>query len=209
MNHVQAANRLAKLGWGTGVINSRDRLDTAIADFQRAWNLGQHVQYRGAPLGRLLIDGRLGPRTAAAVEFSQQRRLAGEPTASNHFTFTELACKGSVSHRGCRRVRCHAELLHGLELIRRMQGPMNLASVYRCPVHNANVGGASLSQHVYGAGADIEPRLTFVQVLRLGVFSGIGVQRRTGKVRHVDVRHLSGSNPTGGTPARPTRWYYP
>lgn len=208
MNRVQAANRLAKLGWGFGVTKDAKKLDRAIADFQRAWNLGQHVEYQGVDLGRLYIDGRLGPRTSLAIEFSQQRRLEGKPTASNNFSFTELACKGSVVHKGCARIRCHAQLLHGLELMRRLQGPMSLASVYRCQTHNANVGGASSSQHVYGAGSDVTPELTFLQVARLGVFSGIGVQRATGKVRHVDVRHLSGNNTTGGTPARPTKWYY-
>lgn len=206
LNSVQVANRLDKLGWGRGVINNETNLERAIRDFQRGWNLGQHVEASG---GLLLVDGKVGRKTSAAIEFSQERRLAGLPTASNNFSFLECRCKGTALHARCARVRVHREVLHGLELMRRMQGPMELASVYRCSQHNANVGGASSSQHVYGAAADVQPKLSLKEVSRLRVFSGIGVQKATGKVRHVDVRHLSGNNTTGGTPDRPTVWFYP
>jgi zinc D-Ala-D-Ala carboxypeptidase len=64
--------------------------------------------------------------------------------------------------------------------------PLPIVSGYRCPVHNAAVGGARDSMHMYGAAVDIPLGLvTPLQATRAG-FVGIGTQR--GSVRHIDVR---------------------
>ena len=59
------------------------------------------------------------------------------------------------------------------------------------------------------------PTETLDKVIALRVFSGIGWQwssrnllTRRRLVRHVDVRHASGHNPTGGTVLAPTVWQY-
>jgi uncharacterized protein YcbK (DUF882 family) len=47
-------------------------------------------------------------------------------------------------------------LLDGLERLRTIVGkPIYVTNAYRCPEHNAAVGGVSNSQHVQGTAADI------------------------------------------------------
>lgn len=49
------------------------------------------------------------------------------------------------------------DLLELLEKVRTHFGdkPVTINSGYRCPTHNANIGGATNSQHLYGTAADI------------------------------------------------------
>lgn len=170
----------------------------AIADFQRAWNLGP----------ALTIDGRVGPATRAAL--AESVKAGGK--ASPSFRFVEMRCKCGDDGRpfpGCRQIRAHRALFRGLEAYRASVGTgVAIVSGYRCPRRNQEVGGASSSQHVYGAAADVTAVQSASAVQRLRRFAGIGKQGSTGKVRHVDVRHVSGNNTTGGTPDRPTVWTY-
>ena len=64
--------------------------------------------------------------------------------------------------------------------------------------------------HPYGAAADTSSalHLTPAEVQGLHVFSGIGVGASTHTVQHVDVRHLSGHDVTGGTVLHPSMWTY-
>lgn len=73
--------------------------------------------------------------------------------ASEHFSNEELAChccgEGAdiVSDR----------LLELLEQLREnIGGPIEISCAYRCPSHNAEVGGVPDSQHVLGTAADIQ-----------------------------------------------------
>jgi len=69
---------------------------------------------------------------------------------SEHFTFSELAC------RCCGRVYITPGLLYLLEDIReQIRRPVVINSGYRCPSHNAAIGGKPLSQHPLGTAADI------------------------------------------------------
>lgn len=78
---------------------------------------------------------------------------------SEHFAQSEFQCTGSCA--SC--VQNSAEhlppqrLLDWLEDIRAHFGnkPVNINSAYRCPKRNAEVGGASGSQHLYGTATDI------------------------------------------------------
>lgn len=76
---------------------------------------------------------------------------------TKYFTNGEFACKG----RECRGLTnvgqgIDPRLLKILDSIREQLGkPVYVLSGYRCPVHNANVGGASRSQHMDGTAADI------------------------------------------------------
>ena len=74
-----------------------------------------------------------------------------------------------------------------LEVLRQEVGrPIPIESGYRCPPHNAAVGGAHDSQHMYAAAADIPLGIaTLAQAQRAG-FTGVGTQGAW--VRHVDVR---------------------
>ncbi len=164
-----------------GVAGPRTR--AATIRFQAATT---YPHGRGGPL---LPDGVIGERTYAA--------LLELPKLSEHFTVAELRSKGD----GTCYVR--RELVMALETFRQAWGaqPVRILSAYRDPAHNRRVGGASRSQHVAGLAADIlSPRPTLEQVRALRIWTGIGVNRRDGTIRHLDRRP--------GSPQRPTVWYY-
>jgi hypothetical protein len=136
---------------------------------------------------------------------------------SEHFDSAEFACRCGGRFKDCKGELAVPALVDGLEALRAIAYPRGLvlASAYRCPGRNAVVGGATHSQHQYGAAADVALAAELGETINLGVFSGIGWQHvgrlgsRRKLVRHVDVRHASGRNLTGGTVAKPTLWQYP
>lgn len=72
---------------------------------------------------------------------------------SEHFSESEMSCHhcGQLPAGGINGV-----LLDGLERLRTIVGkPIYVTNAYRCPEHNAAVGGVSNSQHVQGTAADI------------------------------------------------------
>ncbi len=84
--------------------------------------------------------------------------------SSEHFSDAELRCQGKGCNeveplepiRGCGKNECKPELLEALEDFRAKVGkPVIINSAYRCPIHNAEVGGAPNSQHMLGEAADI------------------------------------------------------
>jgi hypothetical protein len=141
----------------------------------------------------------------------------GMVSVSDHFTLSEFACNCRRTRPGCRGAICLPELADGLEALRDLAYPTGLLimSGYRCPGHNVAVGGSRSSQHLHGAAADIPLAAELDDVIALRFFSGLGWQyvgrlgRRRKLVRHVDVRHASAHNPTGGSLRRPTLWQYP
>ena len=100
---------------------------------------------------------------------------------SAHFTAAELACP----HCGVTLAR--ARLVTLLERIRsHVGGPLPIVSVYRCPVHNKQVGGAVDSMHMYGAAADLRrSTLRLQDAFDLGA---VGVGTAGEWAVHVDVR---------------------
>jgi len=73
---------------------------------------------------------------------------------SKYFTDDELRCKccGQLPEGGM-----NAELMERLDNLRGAVGePLTLSCAYRCPAHNAEVGGVPDSQHVLGLAADVE-----------------------------------------------------
>lgn len=144
--------------------------------------------------------------------------LKSSTPLSTHFTAGEIAecrCLGRLA--GCRHFSYVPELVAGAELLRTLGFPhgLEISSGYRCPAHNAAVGGARFSQHQRGTAIDIPLVLTLKAVQDLGVFSGIGWQYvgrwpvRRQLVRHVDFRHLfPATNITKGRAHAPTVWQY-
>lgn len=190
----RAQRQLAENGFGSGLVADGmwgPKSKAAVKMFKRA--------YAGAVPGiRSLVmrSGRLTRRT--------RRCLDALPYLSPHFTVGELKSKGNGD------CYVHRRLLRALEKMRRKYGPVHGLSGYRDPYHNdVTVKGAKSSQHKYGTAFDpTSPFLTVPQVRSLGVFSGIGYDGATGRVRHVDVRHAGPNNTTGGTPKNPTIWRY-
>jgi len=159
----------------------------AIADYQR-----------GNALVALDDDGVAGSLTQAALAAS----VDDGGRCSGHFAYREFASAGDGW------IRVNAALVWGLDRYRdAIGGPVRPISGYRDPAHNASVGGASNSQHLYGNACDLPQQMSLDDVVALGAFSGIGVVRSNGLAAHVDVRH-TGPNTTGASLADPTIWYY-
>lgn len=194
---LDVTKALTTLGWKP---TDATRLKRAVEDFQRGWNLGE----------ALVIDGKPGPKTKAALQVSLNRKAKGHGTASAHFSFTEFKCHCGGKYTGCAVIRVHRGLLSSLEGYRARYAPagMRVVSGYRCPRHNQAVGGASSSQHLYGSACDVDPKVSVTTLAKQRLFAGIGYKRSTKQVTHVDRRDISGNNTTGGTKDRPTTWIY-
>lgn len=101
--------------------------------------------------------------------------------SSKHFAAAEFACP----HCGVALTR--ARLVACLEVLRSSIGrPIPIKSGYRCPPHNAAVGGAADSMHMYGAAADLPAELARVGDAQRAGFTGIGIKGQWAV--HVDVR---------------------
>lgn len=116
---------------------------------------------------------------------------------SEHFSKSEFWCHGqeqgtcSCNHS----LNINPRLINLLEQLRANIGglPLYVNSGYRCPVHNAAVGGVSNSQHMLGNAADIaRPTQLSFEDFRWYVeqlpFDGIGLYY-AGDFIHCDVRH--------------------
>lgn len=72
---------------------------------------------------------------------------------SEHFSEGELSCR--CCGRGVEKIS--PRLLELLEELREsIGGPIEISCAYRCPHHNAEVGGVPNSQHVLGTAADVQ-----------------------------------------------------
>lgn len=106
-----------------------------------------------------------------------------------HFDMSEFACKccGRLPEGGM-----NPALLDGLDELREHLGrPIYVSSGYRCPEHNAEVGGVPNSQHVLGNAADIYVDYDYHELYNAAVdsesFDGIGYYPDDEFV-HVDTR---------------------
>ncbi len=105
------------------------------------------------------------------------------PWPWSFFSAREVAC------RHCGRIHVETDLLDGLQELRIALGrPARVNSVYRCPVHNALVGGAPLSRHKLGQAADValarHAPASLEEAARRAGFGGLGYYA---SFLHVDV----------------------
>lgn len=213
MQTSELQERLNALGFDAGPVDGIDgpMTRTAVARFQLACAQPRHY---------LAVDGIAGPLTFAALQ------AVGNGALAPHFHVSELRTRTSL--RGPKNGTCwvHRDLLLNLEELRARVGrPLPIVSAWRDVAHNSRVGGASQSQHTFGAApelARIGHRLRAGSLLQagraadfnrgyitlddcraLGLFSGIGWRRDGGRqwVTHVDVR-------TSASPQRPAVWQY-
>jgi len=71
---------------------------------------------------------------------------------TKNFNSSEFECKCSR----CKEVKIDMDHVRKLQKLRDDLGaPISINSGYRCPAHNAEVGGADNSQHKYGTATDI------------------------------------------------------
>lgn len=172
---------------------------TSVHAFQAAWNLGMPLK----------VDDIAGPRTRSAANRSAIRHREGTPDLSLNFSAREFACKCGGQLAGCQKVLVLRALLVSLEAHRKHTGSaVHILDGYRCPSHNHAVAGATDSQHLYGAAADLvgAPHLSVVKPWDL--YAGIGYKNSTKVVEHVDRRDASGHNHAGASTTNPTVWKY-
>jgi len=146
----------------------------SIGDFQESWNLG----------AALKIDGVIGPKTTAAAHESYARHQAGRGDISEHFSAHEFACHCSACGHSVIVTRA---TLRAAERLRAVLGTVTVVSGYRCPAHNAAIGGADKSQHMHGRAIDIPGSHTVSQVRSTHSFTALGYNSK-GHVIHVDTR---------------------
>ena len=73
---------------------------------------------------------------------------------SKDFDRKDFGCK--CDYEDCVDIAVDAELLKVLQDVRdHFNAPLNINCSYRCEKHNADVGGATKSQHLLGTAADI------------------------------------------------------
>lgn len=152
--------------------------------------------------GGIAVDGKCGPETEKALKHAiaygfLRREETVKPASGDfwdgikHFKRSEFACKCGKHCNGF-PVEPDEQLVRLLEKIRNHFGvPITINSGIRCKTHNANVGGASASQHMKGTAADIAVKgvapvkvAAYVETL-LPNTGGIGIY---GTFVHVDVR---------------------
>lgn len=113
---------------------------------------------------------------------------------SKHFHSSEFTCH----HCGAGANKISRRLIELLEQLRSACGdkPLHINSGYRCPTHNANVGGVVDSQHVKGTAADVAVPAgmsfdAFARAVESLPFDGIGYYV-DGNFIHVDTRNGGG-----------------
>ena len=185
--HVRTVQRyLREVGWPLeidGVAGPKTR--DAISQFQRGYRFTRLRRTGRCPRGsrtyyRLRRCARRGPA---------RRGYGGR--CSPHFRFKEFASKGNGW------IKVDRKLVIFLERYRKRVGHgVTPVSPYRDPAHNRRVGGAACSWHTDACGheggqaSDLVPELTPAVVRwidREGYIGGIGYQRSSGLVRHVDT----------------------
>ena len=111
-----------------------------------------------------------------------------ETYESKYFGEAELQC-----HCGCGTRVSSPVLLQFLDELReKVGGPVQISCQYRCPTHNAEVGGVPNSQHVEGTAADVivPDGMTVDELAELAIglnADGVGRYYDSGFV-HCDVR---------------------
>lgn len=175
LSKAQATTILRNLGWR---VRTTSEFTTCVKNFQAAWNLG----------AALAVDGKVGPKTSAALLLSESRRRAGKPTASANFGFLEIQCRCGGKYSSCQRIFMKRRTLQMMEKYRAKSGkPLTVVSPCRCASHNKAVGGTSTSRHVSGLACDVPARYSPSTVKSWKVATQIGYSPSLNKVCHIDL----------------------
>ncbi|GLZ29088.1 muramoylpentapeptide carboxypeptidase [Lentzea sp. NBRC 105346] len=150
----------------------------AVRRFQSAYGLG--------------VDGKVGPQTQAALNALEQ-----SDGSTAHFNWSEFTDRTTGTFEGGKlsaaAVKENARrCMYKLEALRKKLGDraITVNSGFRNIKHNAEIGGASDSMHLYGTAADLTvpgvPNKTVYQKAETCGFSGL--ERYTVDHQHVDSR---------------------
>ncbi|WP_392542565.1 D-Ala-D-Ala carboxypeptidase family metallohydrolase [Oryzobacter telluris] len=174
LSRAQATAILRSLGWR---VRTTSEYVTVVRHFQGGWNLGPELD----------VDGSVGPDTSAALLLSESRRRAGKPTASAHFSFSEVACRCDGQYSSCPRIWQKRSAFRMMEGYRSKSGrPLDVVSACRCPSRNAAVGGSPTSRHLTGRACDVEPFFSVETVKSWQVATHIGFGSSSRRVKHID-----------------------
>jgi peptidoglycan hydrolase-like protein with peptidoglycan-binding domain len=149
----------------------------AVIRFQRAYGLAQ--------------DGVAGPATHAKLN-----ALESSDGSTAHFEFSEFYSKDGSGFSGGKVSAATVKenvrrQMYKLEAIRAKAGgrAVTINSGFRSINHNANVGGASNSQHMYGIAADVViSGLSVSTVMGYAKTSGMSGVLRYSSFTHMDSR---------------------
>lgn len=149
--------------------------------------------------GGIAVDGKCGAETEKALKHAvtygflkkEEKKEETDWNGIEHFKRSEFGCKCGKYCNGF-PIEPDEQLVKLLERIRKHFGvPVTINSGIRCKTHNANVGGATASQHLKGTAADIAVKgiapktvAAYVETL-LPNTGGIGIYNT---FVHVDVR---------------------
>ena len=174
LSRSQATTILRNLGWR---IRTTTEYTAVVKRFQGGWNLGP----------ALAVDGSVGPATSAALLLSESRRRAGKPTASAHFSFSEVACRCGGKFSSCPRIWQKRSAFRMMEGYRSKTGrSLTVVSGCRCPSRNAAIGGSPTSRHLKGLACDVEAKFSVPKVKSWRVATHIGYGSSSRKVKHID-----------------------
>ena len=183
----EAQEHLRTIGWPVAVDGvAGQRTARAVRHFQGGWAFYE-----------LAVDGQAGPQTQRAL--TECVHNGGKCAA--YFAFREFRCRCSAGE-GCGGW-IMVSRVHAFRLDRyreRVGGSVALVSGHRCTFRNPRAGGAPNSRHLYGDASDVPGALSRDEVRSMGLFTGIGYSRASGRVLHVDSRP--------GNPSSPTVWAY-
>jgi zinc D-Ala-D-Ala carboxypeptidase len=150
----------------------------AVRRFQAAYGLG--------------VDGNVGASTQSALNALEQ-----SDGSTTHFDFSEFTDRVSGTFNGGKvsatTVRENARrAMYKLEALRKKLGnkSITVTSGFRSIAHNADIGGASDSMHLYGTAADlVVPGVANRTVYQKAETCGFsGLERYTVDHQHVDSR---------------------
>ncbi|ELP68496.1 D-Ala-D-Ala carboxypeptidase family metallohydrolase [Streptomyces turgidiscabies] len=140
----------------------------------------------------LTADGSAGPNTQAKLNALEQ-----SDGSTLHFNWSEFYDQASGNFNGGKvsaaQVKENARrCMYKLEALRKKLGdkPITVNSGFRSIAHNADIGGASDSMHLYGTAADLDvPGVATKTVYQKAETCGFsGLERYTVDHQHVDSR---------------------
>lgn len=175
LTHAQAVQILRNLGWR---VRTTTEFTRCVRNFQAGWNLGK----------ALTVNGKVDTATSNALLLSEKRRRAGQPTASAHFSFSEVQCRCGGKYSSCQRIWQRRAAFVMMESYRAKSGhPLKVVSACRCASRNKAVGGSPTSRHVTGLACDVQAVYSIAKVKSWRVATHIGYGSVSRKVKHIDM----------------------